>query len=399
MKAELTFNICFKGETNSCYTHYIAMFTVHISGTMEKQRLASIGLRIVFHLILFILFVQFYLIEQMGDYIKDRATTTSRLEQVSVIDFPTLTICMDPPFKPSVVSKYGFKSSGEAAVTDVPNATLLEKLETMSYMLNLDFSMKITSWYSKDIKDIDLKLGENVFFLIEPVITFLQGICYRLTPTFQVENEWVNMGFHIQFKSGDMDKPSHFLVYLTSPNALLNIATNVWPQYMPGKVKVSFNSETISVIRYDKVIKYTFKNGVQNASECMKQVIDMSDCNHECCHISGCSLPICNSSQGYDCLWFNNKKLGKRCLLQKHSLAYLPILEDSAVYDQDSSSSGVFIISTTSDTIQIIEEIDLITLAGLIGSIGGSLGMFFGFSLTSYLFFAIEKFTKKIFKP
>ena len=50
-------------------------------------------------------------------------------------------------------------------------------------------------------------------------------------------------------------------------------------------------------------------------------------------------------------------------------------------------------------TKQIIEEIDVITFAGLIGSIGGSLSMFFGFSFTSYLLFTIEKFTTKIFKP
>ena len=87
----------------------------------------------------------------------------------------------------------------------------------------------------------------------------------------------------------------------------------------------------------------------------------------------------------------------KKCFLQKHSFAYLPDLEESPVYGQNLSASGVFIVSTTSNTKQIIEEIDVITFAGLIGSIGGSLGMFFGFSITSYLLFAIEKFTKKIF--
>ena len=237
-------------------------------------------------------------------------------------------------------------------------------------------------------------------FFIEPVITFLQGICYKLAPKFQIVNEWVTMGFQIQFKSNDenQDKPSHFMVFLTSPNALLNIATNIWPQYLPGKVRVSFNSETIPVIRYDKVIEYTFKNGVQNTSYCLTKVISRSNCNHECCHFSGCLLPICNSSKGYDCLWNNNNLLGKRCLLQKHTLAYHPILEESPLYDKNLSTSGVFIISTTSNTKQIMEEIDIITFAGLLGSIGGSLGMFFGFSLTSYLFFVIEKFTKKIFK-
>ena len=80
---------------------------------MEKQAIFSIVLRLISHLLLFIFFVQFYLIEQMGDYMKDRATTSSRLEQASVSEFPTITICMDPPLKPSVMSKYGFKTIGE----------------------------------------------------------------------------------------------------------------------------------------------------------------------------------------------------------------------------------------------------------------------------------------------
>ena len=91
---------------------------------MEKQAILSIALGIVSYLILFILFVQFYMLEQMGDYIAGRTTTTSRLEQVEESEFPTITICMDPPLKQSVVSKYGFKSAGEVVVEDVPNTTL-----------------------------------------------------------------------------------------------------------------------------------------------------------------------------------------------------------------------------------------------------------------------------------
>ena len=38
-------------------------------------------------------------------------------------------------------------------------------------------------------------------------------------------------------------------------------------------------------------------------------------------------------------------------------------------------------------TKEIREEDDIITLPGLIGSVGGSLGMFFGFSIANYLLF------------
>ena len=367
---------------------------------MEKQVLLSIVLQLVFHLILFILFVRFYLIEQMGDYFEDRATTTSRLIKVTKSEFPTITICMDPALKPSVVAKYGFQALGEIVTIDVPNTTLSEKLESLSYILNQDFSIKIIR-YEQKFQEFALKIGQNKLFIIEPVVTFLQGICYKMEPKFTVTSEWVDIWFSIQFKQfdeDDLDQPSNLVMYLTSPNATLNVATDIWPQYLPGIVKVPFNTKRTTIIKYDRTIEYIFKEGVKNSSECMSKVVEESGCQ-QCCHLSGCSLPICNSSEGFACIW-GNHKLGQKCLLLKQTLAYLPQLSNSPIYYPNSStSSGVFIISTTSDTKQIIEEIDVITLSGLIGSIGGSLGMFFGFSFTSYLSFVIGKISKNIFKP
>ena len=108
------------------------------------------------------------------------------------------------------------------------------------------------------------------------------------------------------------------------------------------------------------------------------------------------SLPLCNSYKDFECLWKRNK-VWQKCLLQKHPVAYLPKLIEHTAYDNNVSTAGVFTIVSTTDIKQIIDEIDIITLSGLIGSIGGSLGMFFGFSLTPYLSFLIEKITKNIF--
>ena len=75
-----------------------------------------------------------------------------------------------------------------------------------------------------------------------------------------------------------------------------------------------------------------------------------------------------------------------------------PQINKIQMYETNSNTSAVFYISAASKSKQIMEEIDVITLAGLIGSIGGSLGMFFGFSFTSYLSILIEKLIKKMFK-
>ena len=42
---------------------------------------------------------------------------------------------------------------------------------------------------------------------------------------------------------------------------------------------------------------------------------------------------------------------------------------------------------------EVEEEVPLLTTEDFIGSIGGSLGMFFGFSLSASLFFCINKIT------
>ena len=375
---------------------------VNFSTAMEKQALLSIVLRLVFHLILFILFVQFYLIEQMGDYIADRATTTSQLKQVTESEFPTITICMDPPVKPSVASKHGFKWFGEFYYTDTLNTTYLQDLENLGYTLNQDFTIRIMNEGK-----VYLKVGDNEKFLVEPVFTLLQGICYKLEPKFKVKDQWKDFWFHIRFNELDKeDKPTHFVLYLTSPHATLNIATDIWPQYMPGKVKIPVKTnKKVMIVKYDRVIEYTFKTGVKNSSECMANVIKEFECKNkeyecknQCCHISGCSLPICNTTEGFHCVMAKNK-CWLKCLLQKHSVGYIPKLHKYPVYDNSIAVPGVFVVGTASTgTKEIVEEIDVITLSGLIGSVGGSLGMFFGFSFTSYLSFVIEKIVKNIFK-
>ena len=111
---------------------------------MEKSRLLSLVLRLISHLSLFIFFVKFYLIEEMGDYIADRVTTTSRFAEVLESEFPTITICMDPPQKESVAKMYGLKSVIDINLKDVPNTpntTFLERFEAISYILNKDFSI------------------------------------------------------------------------------------------------------------------------------------------------------------------------------------------------------------------------------------------------------------------
>ena len=74
----------------TCISNFV--LEVDITLAMEKQAILSICLRIGSHLILFVFFVQIYLMEELRDYIANRITTTSQFQEVSVSEFPTITI-------------------------------------------------------------------------------------------------------------------------------------------------------------------------------------------------------------------------------------------------------------------------------------------------------------------
>ena len=321
----------------------------------------------------------------MGDYIADRITTTSRFQEVKISDFPTITICMDPPQKSAIAKSFGFKSLQDIHTKKVANMTLLERFEIISYKLNQDFYIN------------DLKIGNNKEFVIEPIVTYFQGICYKLNPKFKIKHQFETKIFSLQFSKEVKDLPQNFDVYLTSKTSMLNIVTDIWPQYSCGKVSISIsnNNRKVTNIKY-RAIEYIFKTGVGNSDECITKIISDSKCS-KCFYVSGTSLPICNSTQDFVCIWslYNH---WQKCLLNKHIFAYVPQINKIQMYENNSNTSAVFYISAASKSKQIMEEIDVITLAGLIGSIGGSLGMFFGFSFTSYLSILIEKLIKKMFK-
>ena len=100
---------------------------------------------------------------------------------------------------------------------DVPNTTLFERFEASSYILNKDFSIKA---YDK----FDLKVGVSDYFLIEAIVTWYHGICYKIGQKFKItEASYVSFIFHLN--ESNTDQPNDVMMYLTSPDATLNLAT------------------------------------------------------------------------------------------------------------------------------------------------------------------------------
>ena len=67
---------------------------------------------IILYVLLFILFCYFYIIDQMNDFIKGRTTVASRIEKVESVEPPTVTICLNPPYKSSKLTSFGLDNFG-----------------------------------------------------------------------------------------------------------------------------------------------------------------------------------------------------------------------------------------------------------------------------------------------
>ena len=354
---------------------------------MDKRRKywVKVLFGLLVHLSLLTLFIKVYLIHEMSGFIKRRTTISHRFETSEQFEFPTLTLCMDPPLKPSLALKFGLKDQQDIHWTDVPSKTVFEKWNEISYVVNRDFMVYMNHTLIKE--------GVNDQFLLERMITWREGTCWTLQPRFNFSTLPLNIPFKFTYvNSLKGDAPLGVWLYLTSVNALANIVTDNWPQYEAGKVYVPFPTTNISdhSAKYNKIISFRafehiYKRGVLDPEQCVADNI-FANCKN-CTLGYRKTLPICGA-EGSVCLVANFNKY-RYCLFQKHTFTYEPEISYGVIYDESFRQDKIRVKSRLKE---VLEEVEIMTLSSLIGSVGGSLGMFFGFSMSSYLTYIFGKF-------
>ena len=111
-------------------------------------------------------FICFFMKDQMVTFMKGRTTITRRVENVNSVEFPTITICFDPATKLSVAKKYGFESHNDKFYRDIPNRTLSQIFDEMSYGFDEDYSI-----WNYNGKKVNLGLPKLPYLFISFCIT------------------------------------------------------------------------------------------------------------------------------------------------------------------------------------------------------------------------------------
>ena len=356
-------------------------------------------LNIVLFLALFISFTAFYFINETDQFMKGSTTFASRTEQVDKVDIPVLVICFEPGYKPSI---YG-NSTASGLSWKLNNQLINDDfLKSASYKLNEDIQIELDitdgNMTVKYDSEDEQQAKDNFQIDVYQTYTFTYGPCYVIESAEKVSPSMVMRVDVKDLNSKIVDKLSKLNLFIASRETWYGIITLAWPYFMPEKHSFSFNKPNTVYWIDLSVTSISYQKGHKSVEECIIKWMSTNDICKQCSPIFfsfNDKRPSCQSNEDIKCWyiwsWTQENYLSyKRCMKPMKITLYQakPLSLDNP-FIQNHTVGLEF--SYTTDEIKIEEETLMIGTSSYIGSVGGSLGLFLGFSCFTCLSCCIQK--------
>ena len=178
------------------------------------------------------------------------------------------------------------------------------------------------------------------------------------------------------------------MLFLVDEGTWTSVVENDWLYLNPSYNKIPLNSNWTNI----QVIKtYPTKNkllkGVENSTECQKELLSKLPCNKKCYPIlyNYLGLLPCNNHSELQCmnqqLYNFHEKERLQCYKPKEYVSYQAGQRPSKIPIETPNETGTILsFKFSSQSLVKREEIYLIGTLDFIGNMGGSLGLFLGFS-------------------
>ena len=339
--------------------------------------------KIILYSVLIALFIIFYVKDLMSDFVKGRSSMTSQYKTIQSIEFPTVTICMNPGHKSSILQKYGIERGYDILQME-SNQKVSTLFNEISYVVDRDYDI------------LHVTTRERLRYTTKPIFTFHHGTCYKLQPTSSINKLPQYLNLKIVLKSMlEVDKPKGINVYLTSNKTWYNIAYERWPQINPTEFYMEFTDSGLIKGMKLKLTEHIFDESNSDIPGChSKLMLTHFNCSTKCNLLSISSSSPCNQTKDQKCVLGDRFKVPhqfENCFKVKQFLTYNAVTYDILPNPPSNSSTIQFFMSIHDLSKEVREEVKVISVESLIGSLGGSVGMFFGFSFTSMLLYLISK--------
>ena len=359
----------------------------------------------VLFLALFVLFFIFYLKDQTTKFIQGSTTFASRTEKVDKFRLPFLVFCFEPGYKPSI---YG-NSTGDLITHFYTTSFIKEEekmmdfLKSASYKLNEDFQITFKMIDGSNmIVELNLEVGQNVFgnFQVDvyPIHTVTDGFCYMIESAEKV-SPWIQWEILLKdLNSENVDKLTNLNVFLATDETWHGITTLTWPYFELKKHKLSFNEPKMYNWIDMSVTSISYQKGHKSVEDCIENWMSTNEVCKKCLpffHAFKNKKKSCQSNEDNKC-WYHWGFVGKnynnykRCLKPMKTTLFKA---ESKPFEKRLVQNHTvdIVFSYSSDEIKIEEETLMIGTSSYIGSVGGSLGLFLGFSCFTYLSCCIQK--------
>ena len=376
----------------------------------------------------------------MGNYQKgltNMATTETEFEADEIgIKMPSIVFCMAPTMKPEVLEKFNISNDFFMMLDGkfehmIGKKSMEEIILESSYRLNVDFQIIINrnppQIYGHT--NFNLNLGTNIFQMdetdytinITEVYSIQQGLCYIFNSDLYLSIP-KNQFYVLSIKVNEDNPNQKMKVTFASEKDINGILMSLWetkPLIVP---EVTFNTRT-TIIDLHETISRKISNCNPNGEpshQCLAthidQLIQSSKCSRKCkpmivkSYIDTYKNKIeptnCYDLKDEKCIFDEAQEqfttILSQCKGQCHNQEYSGKISETGLvqtsFPNDTRKRiDLFILSLGSSR-TIVQEYKIYDEVGLIGSIGGSLGLFLGVSFYGVISDVLDHFWKKIAK-
>ena len=370
------------------------------------------NLKLVIYVTLLVCFILFYLYDEVDHFIKGSTTFERTTISPESLALPSIILCM-PGTKSQGKEKMGYTGIHDVAYDKEEkfkkfNLTMKELVNEISYVLNQDFELTFDIYLGDtwELSSTGINQNKDRKINVKEIWTGGSGgLCYLIEPLFELsthESPWFALNVKPKETYESTDHPIQ--VFFASNNTWEGIYQYSWQFLQVPKITVPFDTamEIMTEVSPSKIL---FRDGIEDVRKCIEEVIWSFNCTDICTatylnYID--QLPYCTSYEQLSCMTsngvFNPEKESAmgRCLRPSLAMVFkAKVVFSRPAFDPEWLTMW-FKYST--GQLEVKEEVLSIGLTSFIGSVGGSLGLFLGFSMYDYISTLVENILRRLNK-
>ena len=378
--------------------------------------------KIIIILILLGLYFSYFfkgVINSWSQGLTNLASTDEEFGAKTTATAPTIIVYMKPEWKTSVLEKYNITESffqmAEGSYEHlIKEKTMREIITEASFRWNHDFKFGMSDMYPNPSPRMDLKLGLNTFSMkgenytisVSEMYSMFKGVCYAVKSDLPMSPTNAYL-FSAQLTDDLAEKPDQLGLTIVADEDSLGISFQIWETNPSMKEQaIGFKSGTTQItiheIRKTRIVGCN-KASLESKHECFAKKADdfirssKCNCTHKCKPMvvksyydryfeDTESFPDCISLEDEHCMYQQFLKIGtlyNQCQSQCITTAYsgrVAVTAQEFFNQGHGNKSAEMILYYGSNSRTLLQEYWVYDTEGMIGTLGGSLGLFLGFS-------------------